>query len=143
MIYTYTFRILKGFYPFHIIRSYSAAEDERRIAVITIQHIPIELVAATSYHLTLSIEKEEFYMSFIFLIFLDIICRRYAYILYKLYTFMYVRIYCSTQIVNHCHSLFAMQLDVIQIIIIYPRNDVLRHVIHKNAHFLKIRLRLG
>src|SRR5574344_1731438 len=131
--------MMETFYVSGIFGTDASAEDERFVAVVPLQHIPVEMSATATYGRTLGVEQEIVDIIRISFVTVDIFGCVDADGLDDADAGTDIGVDRPAQVTY----LTAMQLDDIRIVIDDTGNDVLWRVVDENTHFLKRTLCAG
>ena len=128
---------MKSLYALCIIRTYSAREKKRYVAVVVIEHSPRKLFARTSVALTTGVKQQHICVSLILSPSFYVVGFTYAQRLDNLHVRQYVGHQCSLQVVYIYGALVAMQLQVVELVVVSMGYYRLRHFVDKHTNLLR------
>ena len=123
-------------YALGVFRTDASAQDKWDIAVVRLYDAPVELLPASSDALASCVEKQHVGMSFILAPSLDVSLAADAQSLDNLQSRVNVGVDASSQVVNHDAALVAVQLNIVEVIVIDTRDNRLRHLVDEHSHAL-------
>ena len=117
-----------------VIRTDATGKKERNIAVIGFENRPVKLLSRAASALALRVEEKHIHVTVVFMPFLQITFILYAQCFDNLDVGRNIWNECVAEIVYHHSRLTAMQLHIVEVIIIHTCDNILWHIIHEYSH---------
>jgi len=118
---------------FCIFRSDATAEQERSLPRVSIEHRPVVFLSAAPVALAFCVEEEEVGVTLILLATLQVFCTGNADRFDDFYFRYDVGNERPPKVVDHHGTLITVKLYIIEMIVVYGGDNVLRHVIDEDT----------